>query len=227
MRTLSNADLLLLWERGRALHPLDQGILAIHTASPDSTGEAIADWPLGLRNRALIRLRALHFGPHLEGWVQCESCGDKLEFHLDATAMIAQSAPPSDDLVSLEGQSFRLPTSRDLARVLDHPDRALHLLELCRTSPPAEAPDTEALGVLLAEADPLAEILIDCACPLCGAPNRESLDLSSFLWQELESRARRTLFEVHTLAAAYGWSEQQVLDLSEVRRQTYLAMVQA
>ena len=54
---MQHADFLSLWEKGRALHPLDQGLLAIHAAFPEAT--SIADWPLGQRNRALAEL---HFG---------------------------------------------------------------------------------------------------------------------------------------------------------------------
>jgi hypothetical protein len=51
MRALTHADFLSLWEKGRGLHPLDQGLLAIHAAFPEAR-ETVADWPLGQRNRA-------------------------------------------------------------------------------------------------------------------------------------------------------------------------------
>jgi len=38
---------------------------------------------------------------------------------------------------------------------------------------------------------------------------------------------RRLLVEVHALASAYGWSEQEILSLSDARRRLYLEMVQA
>ena len=42
-----------------------------------------------------------------------------------------------------------------------------------------------------------------------------------------EARARALLAAVHTLARAYGWSEPDVLALSEQRRAAYLEMVTA
>ena len=48
------------------------------------------------------------------------------------------------------------------------------------------------------------------------------LDIGSFVWAEIESRARRVLGEVHALASAYGWSEAETLSLSAVRRASYL-----
>ena len=56
MRALTHADFLSLWEKGRGLHPLDQGLLAIHAAFPEAR-ETVADWPLGQRNRALAEKR--------------------------------------------------------------------------------------------------------------------------------------------------------------------------
>jgi hypothetical protein len=79
----------------------------------------------------------------------------------------------------------------------------------------------------MAAADPLAEILLSFDCPNCGACFQESLDLASFLWAEVEDRARRMLREVHALASAYGWSEAQILSLGPARREIYLEMVQA
>ena len=47
------------------------------------------------------------------------------------------------------------------------------------------------------------------------------------LWAEISARAQHLLREVHLLASAYGWSEQQILELSPTRRASYLRMVSA
>ena len=85
--------------------------------------------------------------------------------------------------------------------------------------------DLDAVGEQLALADPLAEIIIHFDCPVCGVSFDESLDLSAFLWAELEGQAKRLLYDVHTLAAAYSWSEAEILSLSATRREFYLGMV--
>jgi hypothetical protein len=53
------------------------------------------------------------------------------------------------------------------------------------------------------------------------------LDIGRFLWTEVRRAATRLLGDVHTLAAAYGWSEQAILDLSAGRRAAYLELVGA
>ena len=133
--------------------------------------------------------------------------------------------------VSVNGRMFRLPTSRDLARALAHPDAnyaAMRLLESCQVE--GDAPgeqDLEAAGEKMSRADPLAEIRLDLACPACGHEWEETLDLGAFVWSKIETRAKRLLREVHALGSAYGWSEKEILSLSPARRSFYLEMVEA
>jgi hypothetical protein len=243
MRALSHADCLALWERGQALHPLDQGLLAIHAAFPESRREAVADWPLGLRNRALAELRCTCFGQWLRGWTACEQCGEKLEFEVDGNALAASNDVSSDQRIEVQGIVFRLPTSRDLARIAGEHDASLaasRLVEQCMIQSPAQdsakgditpkewtEEELDAIGECMAQADPMAEILLHFDCPVCGHAFDLCLDLAAFLWSELEGRAKRLLRDVHTLALAYGWAEAEILSLSPVRRDFYLAMVRA
>ena len=244
MHALSNADFLSLWERGRRLHPLDQGLLAIHASFPELSGESVADWPLGRRNRALVELRCFHFGSALQCWTSCPQCGEKLELNMDARELIQQSPeaqasnPQPVKTVTVRGQTFRLPTSRDLARVASEmtsgqDDAAVRLLEVCRVHESESREqnwsnqDVEEIGERMAAADPLAEIVLAFPCPVCSNTCNEVLDLPSFLWTEMEAEVRRLFFEIHTLASAYGWTEGEILKLSDARRRLYLEMVQA
>jgi hypothetical protein len=87
--------------------------------------------------------------------------------------------------------------------------------------------ELEEAGERMAAADPLAEIVLNFQCPACEATCHESLDLPTFLWAELEALARRLVMDVHALASAYGWSEREILALSDTRRRLYLEMVSA
>lgn len=240
MRALSNADFLTLWENGHRLHPLDRGLLAIRASLPETpdsrvTDEPVADWTLGRRNRALAELRTLYFGPRLEGWTACSQCGEKLEFEVDCRALAQIHEGASSQPIAVQGSTFRLPTSRDLARIAGETDRqraAMLLLENCAIDHAASEPPNwletkiEEVAEKMAIADPLAEIALDFECPVCQHASEEILDLSSFLWAEIESRAKRLLLEIHALAISYGWAEAAILAMSDVRRATYLEMVQ-
>lgn len=241
MRALSNADFLTIWENGHRLHPLDRGLLAIRASLPETPGgrvadESVADWTLGRRNQALAELRTLYFGPRLEGWTACGQCGEKLEFEVDCRKLAETYEETSGQPVAFHGSTFRLPTSRDLARIASETDSqraALLLLQNCTIDPAASEParwsqsEIEEIAEKMALADPLAEITLGFECPVCQHTSEEFLDLSSFLWAEIESRAKHLLLEIHALASSYGWAESAILAMSDVRRATYLQMVQA
>jgi hypothetical protein len=236
MQALSNSEFLQLWERGCGMHPIDQALLALEAALPDTPRAALADWPLGRRNAALAELCGRCFGAVLCSWVTCPQCGERLEFELDASLLVGDQA--RNDLpartVATRGQTFRLPTSRDLANIASEPDpqRAVtRLLERCCLAPLDASEwaeeDVEGVGEQFALADPLAETRLSLRCTTCNSTWEESLDMAGYLWAEIEARARKILMDVHTLASAYGWSETQIIALSEARRAIYLEMVQA
>ena len=237
MRAFSSVDCLNLWESGVDLHPLDQALLALGAALPDTPQDTLADWPLGRRNMTLAEVRCASFGPHLQGWTACSRCGEKLEVEFDGRLLAAgntdQGEAPEEPIV-VNGQSFRLPTTRDLAKAAQEADAslaALRLVESCRLesedSPAWTDEDLEQIGQELAAADPLAETRLALRCPVCENEWEKNLDVVTFLWREIEARARRLLLEIHILASAYGWSEVDILSLSERRRGIYLELAQS
>jgi hypothetical protein len=233
MRALSDSDLLSLWESGYGRHPLDRALLTLGAALPETRYDSLADWPLGRRNKALAELRCRCFGNRLRGWMACSRCGEQLEFEMDGRAFASEPAAEEDRPIVVNEQSFRLPTSRDLAAAATDHDplsAAIRLVENCRLAcdgPRAwSSKDLEEIGNRMAEADPLAEIRLTLHCPGCDNAWGETFDIASFLWEEIDARARRILLEVHALASAYGWREAEILSLSESRRAIYLAMVQ-
>jgi hypothetical protein len=236
MRALSDTDLFRVWESGYRLHPLDRALLALGAALPETPYERLADWPLGRRNKALLDLRCACFGSRMQAWAACGGCGEKLEIDIDAGVIAGAGAPYSDDMrdtVAVNGKSFRLPTSRDLADAAQAAGggAAARILDRCRIA--ADDDDTwsdneiEAIGERMAVADPLAEISLQLDCPACGRRWQESFDIASFIWEEIEAQVRQLILAVHTLASAYGWSEAEILALSQHRRALYLDMVRS
>lgn len=236
MRALSTSDLLEVWEHGAGLHPLDRGLVTLSAAFPEVPSASLADWTLGRRNQALMELHCSLFGSDLDGWMACARCGEKMEFKINARALIGNSLHGinREQTVFFKGQSFRLPSSRDLAAAAEQKDAeaaALCLMERCRTN--ADGPvqwtgeDLEQLGEKMAAADPQAEIRLALRCPSCGNQSTETIEIMSFLWAEIQVRVKQLLWEVHEIASAYGWTESQVLSLSPARRALYLEMVHA
>ena len=149
MKRLADSDLLVLWEGGMSRHPLDRALLVLGAAMPETPYERLADWPLGRRNRALAELRLRSFGNHLQGWIACASCGERLEFDLDSRVIVdaGREAEESADadagaMIIVNQQAFRLPTSRDVALAAHESDArlaAIRIVESCRVALPHAA----------------------------------------------------------------------------------------
>lgn len=234
--TLGAADLVALWETGTPRHPLDRALLLASHARPDLPPEEVADLPLGALNEALLHLRAHLFGRRLEVWLDCPRCGERLEMGLDTDTLLGAAADAdAHSELTLAGFRFRAPSTRDLAAVARERDAetaTLRLLERCCVARP-EA-ESEVLENLLDAADaglealdPMAEFTLDVACAVCGHAWNVPLDIGVLLWEEVAARARGLLSEVHQLARAYGWSEAEILALSEQRRAAYLDLAGA
>lgn len=236
MAALSQKSLLSVWEQSARRHPIDRALLLFAIAAPHTLPNTLADIPLGVRNAALMELRRNSFGEQLEAWVDCTACGERLEFTIDPTEL---PPPPANGhtLLDVAGHRFHRPTSRHIARLTDASDMdaaARQLLRECAESPENLPHDAAALTELmdamdaaLDAADPWAELTLDIRCPACSHEGNATFDIAAYLWEEIDSHARRLLDDIHTLATAYGWTEPDILALSDARRTAYLARVQA
>jgi hypothetical protein len=240
---LTAAATLDLWEQADHLPPIERAIALAAAADPVSEAAAVARLPLGRRDGRLLHLRAELTSRPLDATAACPACGERVEFDADADALAAMADRAAASVAAaLEVDGFRvtwrLPDSDDViaASAAGSADDAEGvLLGRCVSSASgpdghvdaAELPRTvrDAVSRAMAEADPLAEIVISLTCPACSATFDADLDIAAFVWTELRARARRVLHEVAVLARAFGWTEAQVLAMPERRRQAYLDLV--
>lgn len=238
---LSAAALLEVWEQGAGRHPIDQALLLLRYACPEESFEGLCEWTVGRRDAHLLELRRHTIGDRIEAYAECPACRNGLEFDLSCTALLASAATSDSGWTRVEqdGRSWELrgPNSRDLALAITaaDPDQARRIiLSRCvrGVAGEDETPTwTEANEVSLArglgEVDPLAEVLIDLPCEVCGEQWQALFDIVTFFWSELQARSRRLLQEVDLLARTYGWTEGEVLRMSEQRRGLYVEMALA
>lgn len=244
MEALSTPALLDAWERGLGRSLSQRALTLLTAASPDVSGDQLARLPIGQRDTRLLRLRELTFGPQLSALVQCRGCGAQLDFTFNvADAKTASPREPSADetfTVALGSRvaRFRLPNSLDLAAIAAEHNltraRTL-LLQRCvlsvtddgRPQAVADAPRQLIDSAIeeIARLDPQADIDLAFTCPSCGDQREVAFDIASFFWSEVDAWAARTLADVHTLAAAYGWREADILLMHPRRRQRYLDLV--
>ena len=242
MPALSASDILRIWEAGTGQDPVERALTILAVAFPGKPRDAWAALPVGRRDAELLALREASFGPALETAASCPRCGETVEFRLDAAELRARQPP---DAAATEGDlslpawsvRYRLPTTGDLAAAAvarDPEDGRRALAARCivearhdDSAVAVEDVPPEAIARMadaMAEQDPLAEVLVDFACPSCGERAQTLLDVAAYFWEEIRAQALRLLHEVHVLARAYGWREADILALSAVRRRAYLEM---
>jgi len=241
MRPLTVPELLNVWERGVGARPFERALEILTAAAPETSATALACVSIGRRDARLLRLREWAFGSDLPIVAACPRCHQPLETTLTVGDLCAPPEAGGDPDTTLTTGEYKIrcrpPNSEDLAACvgLDAATSRRTLLLRCVMEASCgdnavkadELPDwvLEAVVQRIAEADQ-AEIRINLTCPDCEHRWNEVFDIVSFFWTEIDAWARRLLREVHVLASAYGWSEREILGLSPVRRQIYLAMAE-
>ncbi|MGY8871582.1 MAG: T4 family baseplate hub assembly chaperone [Pseudomonadales bacterium] len=245
MKSLNADELLNVWEQGLSQPLLQRALILLAAAFPEINSGSLAKLSIGQRDLLLMQLRERLFGPLLLNRSVCPECYEQLEWQNNLSDFIVQvNKPSSEQHFELEQDEyklqFRLPNSLDIAAVINSESEIpiqQQLLSHCVLSAKLEGSDYEpenlpkvlvqALMERIEQLDPQADIRINLACPECSHEWTVLFDIASFLWEEVNGWAERTLQTVYKLAVGYGWSEQQILSLSPVRRQLYLGMMGA
>jgi len=189
----------------------------------------------------LMRELQLHLGDN-ETWYSqtCRHCSESFDFELDLRALPVAEGNEHYPFVEVELDKLevrlRLPTGRDQAILADKEEVEIPavLLKLCLLSQTKEF-DVDAFVAKLSEAEVAAieEAMeqaspgivtdIQVCCSNCRTNNPVYLDP----YRLLNRGYGNLLAEIHCLARAYHWTEQQILALPAQRRAAYLAMIDA
>jgi hypothetical protein len=235
------AELLQLWERGQSASLPARAALLLAAAWPAGVAPDVTSLPLGRLDALLMELHEHLFGGCVEAVTACPRCQERVTVQVSLADMRSASAPPVERVTVVEGAyrvEARLPTAVDLdaaAACGDVEDARSLLVERCLVAATREgrplpggglpAAMVSALGRHMAEADPLADVSLRLTCAACSNIWSVPFEIQSFLWSALGAWAARVLDEVHELASAYSWSENEILGLSPWRRRRYLDRV--
>ena len=239
MRALTGELLLRAWDAGTTEHSLDRALTLLSLGMPEGGRQRFAELSIAERNRLLLQLRAMTFGPELKAFATCRRCAAGMEIGLAIEELLAQAGYAWIEPVEWQecGRQLQLRpvNTQDLlaARQVDDEGEAQKLL-LKRCSNLGDEPflDDSSLLVeaVLKKFDELhagAELRCSVECPQCSASEMLDLDIATFFWLEVRHAAQRLLREVHLLAEAYGWSEVSIVHMPQQRRKVYLEMARA
>ena len=235
MHRLDAALILELSERGAVLAATRRALLVLAAAFPEVGQESWLALPLGARDRLLLRIRASLFGDEIVARQSCHVCAEGFELSFTAQQLgfppegEAEDFPPPARGVLTQGRKrydVRAVTVADMlaAETAGGVEEARAQL-VARTVPdaPAGALDPARVTEALETLDPLADIVVEAACPHCGASGDLPFNVAEFVWKEVAARAPRILRDVAALARAYHWSERDILAMPPSRRAFYLA----
>jgi hypothetical protein len=189
--------------------------------------------PIGERDRRLLALRARLFGPVLHVYTTCPQCGQELEYCFNSETLAGSTTEdhcPECETATfeLDGAQIRMLNTADQMELsrLSEEQAGQFILEHCvAVQDNLEKPALERVLEAMLKHDPLTEIMLRLQCEPCGYVWSQLLDIIRFFQIEVDDFAQTLLQQVHILARAYGWSEQQILGLSAQRRSAYLGMV--
>jgi hypothetical protein len=219
------------WDAGIGQHAIDRA-LTIAGCYTDLDRQRLSAMSIGERDALLLRIRRLICGDRLAGLCACVACGEQNEFDIDAGALPEPKPPPDGEItVSLGDRRLRarLPNSFDLAAVVDMADEEEATRVLVRRCLLADGELDEetvvAIDGAMEAAEGIAGLHVAFTCTACGAANRVPLDIAGFLWIELSEYVQRLIADVELLASCYGWSEADILAMSDRRRTLYAERV--
>jgi T4 bacteriophage base plate protein len=245
MRNLDTSELLGIWESSMHHSPIERSLYLLASLY-DVDINSMAMLSIGQRDARLLKFRELAFGTRLLNTANCPHCGAQMEWEMSTEQISLQplSAGSVSKVLKLEKDGFdieyRLPNTYDIMRAISEPTLAadtakfmrncmLHIKQQEKEYVGDELPAEiiELIDQSMSEEDPQADIKMLLTCSDCKHQWNAPFDIISFLWVEIDNWAKGLIKEVSLLARAFGWREQDILDLSPQRRQWYLDTVNA
>lgn len=237
---MSSASLLISWESASRTRETWNSLGLLLPWADGLDLEALADLSVGERDARLLALRRRLFGQPIEALAYCPGCGSTIElaFQVSDIETKHQEQGPCTVQHGAWSVDFRLPDSRDLKAAgafasVEEARRCLIdrcVIRLSKESEMLTAGDAppELITLMeqrMVEADPQADVRLKLNCPACATAWDADVDIGAFVATEVAAGARRLLRDVHRLASAYGWREDEILSLGALRRQAYLDLV--
>lgn len=208
--------------------------------------QSLWQWTVCERLQGLLAIANASTGANTAAIAVCSNadCREQVELQLGLSSFADEEPANKFDWLSPEGEkiSCRLPTGQDQLAWQNHAQAghdaqhnnelwlAKRLIEHIKNqSTSAHLSDAwiDSLGIALNAADPLTSLDIDVSCPFCHQRLRVDVDLEQLLIEGLRLQQRRLIEQIHRLANAYHWSENDIASLPSWRRERYLARVAA
>lgn len=205
-----------IYEQGLAAGPAARAALLCDAAGD---GPAAGELTLGEVDRRIWAVQRRMFEALDEAITPCDACGTELAFTLPPEFDLPPATGEEAVAVEFQGSAYRV----RMPRLGDVAGGGIDLASLAPGAP-WDRPDFVARAEeALEAADPALRVQIALVCHACERRQSKTLDVAGFLWASIEHAAWRLIRDTARLAAAFGWSEAEILRMSARRRGLYLA----
>lgn len=228
MAHISDSAILDLWENGACDHPLDRALGLIALIEGEVPLEELAALPIAERDARLFSVTETIFGPLLTLSATCTVCAAQTDLTFSVSDIKMLDTPERfSGVFHHEGRDYpyRMPNSRDMANALRAPDPQRTLLLSLLNLAQADRALIAKFDATLEEQSGLETLSLGFDCAECKAGQDAPFDILDYLWSRIVAEARRLIWDVHLLARSYGWTSDEILSLSRLRRAEHVAMV--
>ena len=222
-------SLIACWELARRRHPLDRALLLYAAAAPEEDPDSTRGSAAGQAQCRFAAPASLIVWRCAEVLCRLSRLRRAAGVRPVRRCLAERAAGHALTHAQLGALCLRLPTTRDLASVAAERDEtraARKLLERLVDTPPGELGFSD--ETRHARSTPRTRAWISRSiCPARRVTTRGARCSMCPLISGKRSTYTRAdcSTEVHALARTYGWSEEQILALSETRRRAYLERV--
>jgi hypothetical protein len=222
-------ETLALWEALASTSPVARGAaVLVALGAAEGLTDAVR-MPLATAARAALGELRERAGPEVQTVLPCPQCAAMLDVPLALDDLLAVTEDPSGThRVTVDGAVVRCPTTEDLLVALASGQPSVTLRERCVTWPAGVDATTldpavrDRVGAAAEELAGASALAVRLSCPDCGGEVTAEVDPVALLADRVSDEVRDLLGDVAELAAAFGWSETEVLQLSDARRRAYL-----
>lgn len=190
------------------------------------------------RDRLLAGIYMYTYGTCIESTIHCRNCQEPVEIdfsleklitHLYSNTGTVKLEKDADGVFKLaNGTRFRLPNGQDECEVIDlPPDEAEHiLLDRCIIDDNSNK-SRESAQKIMKQVAPVLDLDLPAKCPGCQTRQKVHFDIQYFLLTTILQEQKHFTMEVHRLASAYGWSLNEILQLSRRLRKAFVGLVES
>ncbi|HSI71291.1 MAG TPA: hypothetical protein VK941_13730 [Gillisia sp.] len=231
---MKEQTILNAWDLCQEASYWNKGLILASLYLPEFKESEVAQWSIEKRDIVLLHLRKVLFGNKFTNVCSCPECGEMLEweFFYESLDLPALDDVPDNISISLKSSErspkLRLPTTVDM--LTENEDLVIqNCLHWPADTKLFTGDKANALRSRIFkkfdEVCVFSNLSFQLTCVNCSTRWESLFDILSYLWKEIDLWAQNFLNHVFILAKAFGWTEEEILNLSPNRRNHYLKLL--